>query len=89
MVYHFEAQKFLHVCIPQRARERNGGEERERERERAQSKGTEGQRGKKRERGGSAEGGSLTQGGAAEAAAEKWRERERKKRGRDSHFCSF
>lgn len=25
MVYHFEAQKFLHVCIPQRAR-REGGE---------------------------------------------------------------
>lgn len=34
MVYHFEAQKFLHVCIPQRAEGRKKG----RERERAQSK---------------------------------------------------
>lgn len=27
MVYHFEAQKFLHVCIPQRARGRKRGRE--------------------------------------------------------------
>lgn len=32
MVYHFEAQKFLHVCIPQHAEGRKKG------RERAQSK---------------------------------------------------
>lgn len=25
MVYHFEAQKFLHVCIPQHGRGRKGG----------------------------------------------------------------
>lgn len=46
MVYHFEAQKFLRVCIPQRAKGRKRG----RKRERAQSKGTEGQIGKKRRR---------------------------------------
>ncbi len=34
MVYHFEAQKFLHVCIPQFARGRKKGRERERETER-------------------------------------------------------
>lgn len=30
MVYHFEAQKFLHVCIPQHAEGRKKGRERER-----------------------------------------------------------
>lgn len=49
MVYHFEAQKFLHVCIPQHERGKEEVEG-ERERERAQSKGTEGQKGKKRKR---------------------------------------
>lgn len=34
MVYHFEAQKFLHVCIPQRARGEGGERERRERRER-------------------------------------------------------
>lgn len=43
MVYHFEAQKFLHVCIPQRAEGRKKGRERESTK---QSREEEGHRGK-------------------------------------------